>query len=203
LYHVKECIIVEGVYDKIKLSNFLDATIFVTDGFRIYHRKATIENLKKMAQEVGVVILTDSDSAGFRIRNYLKQMIPSEYVRHAYIPEIAGKERRKTRPGKEGILGVEGVSEDIILEALKKAGCTIDGTGQERKRAEITKADFVAAGISGGADSSQKRAKLAEKIGLPGKMSSNMLLDVLNRLMSREEFFALCAELSGNGEEIK
>ena len=127
MYRVKECIIVEGTYDKVKLSQIVEATIFVTNGFSIFNNKKGMQTIKTFAQKCGVVILTDSDSAGFKIRNFIKQALPKEQVKHAYIPEIAGKERRKTRAGKEGLLGVEGISDEIIINALKNAGCDVDG----------------------------------------------------------------------------
>ena len=196
MYQIKECVIVEGVYDKIKLSQFLDAVIFVTNGFQIYHDKKTLQAFCSMAKKTGAVILTDSDAAGFRIRSFLKQSLPEECIRHAYIPEIPGKERRKAQPGKEGILGVEGVSEEIILSALRNAGCTINGEKSTPKIApSITKADFFAAGLSGGAASSILRRRFAEAIGLPGKISSNMLLQAVNRLMTREDFAEACENL--------
>ncbi len=196
MYHIRECIIVEGVYDKIRLSQFLDAVIFVTNGFQIYHDKKTLQAFCNMAKKTGAVILTDSDSAGFRIRSYLKQFLPEESVKHAYIPEIPGKERRKSQPGKEGILGVEGISEDNILKALINAGCTVDGDKYTPKpAANITKADFYTAGLSGGTDSAKLRRQFAESIGLPGKISSNMLLQAVSRLMTREVFFASVQKL--------
>ena len=190
MYHIKECIIVEGVYDKIKLSNFLDATIFVTNGFRIYHRKATIENLKKMAQEVGVVILTDSDTAGFRIRRYLQGAIPKEdhkNLYHAYIPEILGKEKRKEHASKEGTLGVEGMSTRILVAALERAGVLTDAPAATKKD-PITKIDFYEDGLTGKDDSAAMRLKLMKQLGLPHYLSANALLEVVNAVMTREEY---------------
>lgn len=188
MYKIKETVIVEGVYDKIKLSRFLDGIILTTHGFSVFKNTDLKETIKKLANETGVVILTDSDSAGFKIRNYIKQMLPENCVRHAYVPDVRGKEKRKTKGGAEGLLGVEGISDDIIIDALKKAGCTLDGDKESpREGREITKADMYRLGLSGGADSSKKRDVLANELGLPLKISANMLLDVINRLMTYEE----------------
>lgn len=196
MYKVKETIIVEGTYDKIKLSGFIDGVIFTTNGFGIFARRDILKSIKTMAEKTGIVILTDSDSAGFKIRSFVKQYIPEEYVRHAYVPEIKGKEKRKARPGKEGILGVEGISEEIIIDALKKAGCTIDGVeGNTKSAREITKADFYAFGLSGGSNSAELRRSLARELGLPTKISANMLLDVVNRLLDYDEFSQIVQSL--------
>lgn len=189
MYTVKETIIVEGVYDKIKLSRFIDAVIITTSGFSIFSNSELLDTVKKMAQSTGIVILTDSDSAGFKIRNYIKQAVPSDTVKHAYVPDIHGKEKRKIKAGKEGLLGVEGMKEDVILDALRKAGCTIDGSeGEAKKGREITKADLYKAGLSGGEGSREKRNALALSLGIPMKISANMLLDVINRLLDYSEF---------------
>ena len=195
MHTIKECIIVEGSYDKIKLSNFIDGIIIEVHGFGIYNNKDMQKTIKKLASEFGLVILTDSDSAGFRIRSFIKQNIPKEYVKHAYIPEIKGKERRKSVPGKEGLLGVEGIDEDVILDALIRAGCTLGGEKEKNMQAHITKSDFMRLGLSGGTNSQQKRLALLEKLSLPAKISSNMLLDIINRMYTEEEFERICSEL--------
>ncbi len=188
MYTVKETIIVEGVYDKIKLSGFIDSLIFTTGGFSVFNNKKMQESIKTFAKATGIVILTDSDSAGLKIRNFVKQLVPSEQVKHAYIPEICGKERRKTVCSKEGFLGVEGINPEIILKAIKQSGATINGNAtQEKSSQEITKADFFALGLSGGKESAALRQKLALELGLPSKISANMLLSVVNRLLTREE----------------
>jgi len=185
---IKEAIIVEGIYDKIKLSRFIDGIIFVTDGFSIIKDKKRIAAIKTLAEKVGIVIFTDSDTAGFKIRNFIKQNIPKELVKHAYAPEIFGKEKRKSAPGKEGLLGVEGMSEDILLESLKRAGCEIENTVTAKKSQKaITKADMYALGLSGGENSARLRKKLEQELKIPSKISANMLLDVLNRLLTLEE----------------
>lgn len=190
MYHIKECIIVEGTYDKIKLSQIVDGTIFVVHGFSIFNNKKAIEAIKAFGEKCGVVIITDSDAAGFKIRNYIKQFLPKEQIKHAYIPEISGKERRKRKPGKEGILGVEGISDDIIITALKNAGCSLLNN-PPKKDDLITKTDFYMLGLTGGTDSALKRKALCTALNLPLKISSNMLLDSVNSLMSRDEFLKL------------
>lgn len=201
MYRVKETIIVEGVYDKIKLSRFIDGVIIVVNGFRVFNNRDTMETIKNMAEKTGVVILTDSDSAGFKIRNFIKQSLPEDKVKHAYIPDVKGKERRKTEPGAEGLLGVEGIKEDIILDALRRAGCEIDGNSADRKKArDITKADFMALGLTGGSGSREKRRGVAKALGIPMKISANMLLDMLNRLLTYDE---LCQLVQNTDNQIE
>lgn len=196
MYKIKEAIIVEGVYDKIKLSSFVDAIIFVTGGFSVISNKKKLESIRLLAEKTGIVILTDSDSAGFKIRNYIKQSVTQGTVKHAYIPDIAGKEKRKSKPGKEGLLGVEGIRPEIIIKVLRDAGCEIDGkTEPELNTSPITKADLYLMGLSGDENSAQKRHTLMRELGMPSKISANMMLSVLNRLMSREELSRLIDEL--------
>lgn len=200
MYKVQETIVVEGVYDKIKLSRFIDGVIIVTHGFQVFSDKRIMKSITEMAKSTGIVILTDSDSAGFKIRNYIKQSLPRECVKHAYIPDVKGKEKRKREAGKEGLLGVEGIKDDIILEALKEAGCDIDGEAALPKEGrKITKADLYRFGLSGGEGSYEKRARLAASLGIPMKISANMLLDILNRLLDFDEF---CEIVQNINEEI-
>lgn len=188
MYKIKETVIVEGMYDKIKLSRFIDGIIITTGGFSVFKNEKLKSTIKKLAEETGVVILTDSDSAGFKIRNYIKQMLPEEAVRHAYVPDVHGKEKRKRIAGKEGLLGVEGISDDIIIDALRKAGCTLDGDKESpRVGRAITKADMYRLGLSGTEGSTDKRNALARELGIPANISANMLLDVINRLVTYEE----------------
>ncbi len=194
---VKEAIIVEGKYDKIKLSGFLDSFIFVVDGFSVFNNKKDQQTIKTLAEKTGIVILTDSDSAGIKIRNFIKQLVPKEQVKHAYIPEIAGKEKRKTVAGKEGLLGVEGITEEIITDALIKSGCTVCGAS-EKPKAKLTKTDFFEMGLSGGEKSAELRKKLAGKLGLPSKLSANMLLDAVNRMSDRETVETFLSEIEKN-----
>lgn len=199
MYTIRETVLVEGLYDKIRLSRFLDGVIYTTNGFQIFHNQKEIETLRTIARKTGLVILTDSDAAGFRIRNYVKQFFFGCEVYHAYIPEIPGKEKRKQKPGKEGLLGVEGIEDALILDALRRAGCTIDGDAIPRpKSRQITKADFFAAGLSGTADSAARRRKVCDLLGLPGRISANMLLDVVNRLLDYDEYMALIREIEAD-----
>lgn len=199
MYKIREAVIVEGTYDLIKLSGFLDAVIIKTNGFAIFHDKKKLQTINTLAAQCGIVILTDSDSAGFKIRNYIKQSIPEEYVKHAYVPDIRGKEKRKNSPSKEGLLGVEGINEQLIITALKNAGCTVDEKASNPvAHREITKADLFLLGLSGGANSSEKRLSLCHELGFPSKISANMLLSALNRLMSYEELENYVKKLDDN-----
>lgn len=198
MLRVKEAIIVEGKYDKIKLSGFLDSFIFVADGFSIFNSKKDQQTIKTLAEKTGIVILTDSDSAGIKIRNFIKQLVPKEQVKHAYIPEVHGKERRKTVAGKEGLLGVEGITEDIITEALIKSGCTVCGKSEVEK-SKLTKTDFFQMGLSGGEKSAELRKALALKLGLPSKLSANMLLDAVNRMSDKKTVESYLTEIRKDG----
>lgn len=192
MYRVKEAIIVEGVYDKIRLSGFIDGIILTTGGFRVFNSRKTQQSIRTLAEKTGVVILSDSDSAGLKIRNFIKQLAPDAVILHAYIPEINGKERRKDKASAEGLLGVEGMTEEIIIDAIRKSGATVDDfAGMPRSEREITKADMFALGLSGGEGSAEKRAAIAKELGLPSKLSANMLLDVINRLLTYEELCSL------------
>ncbi len=183
---IQEAILVEGRYDKNTLSQIVDAPIFETAGFGIFKDKEQLALLRRVAEKRGLIVFTDSDGAGFVIRNYIKGAIPGKYLKHAYIPDIPGKERRKAAPGKEGKLGVEGMSPEVILQALHASGATIDGEAVERG-SSITKQDFVDWGLSGGQDSADKRKKLLKKLNLPERMTANALLRAVNLLYSREE----------------
>jgi len=183
---IREAIVVEGRYDKNTLSQIVDAPILETAGFGIFKDKKQMDLLRRIAQKRGLIVFTDSDGAGFVIRNHIKSAIPGQYLKHAYIPDIPGKERRKSTPGKEGKLGVEGMTPDIIVEALRKAGATIEGE-ESAHTAQITKQDLVELGLSGGPNAAQLRLKLLKKLDLPEHMSANALLQALNLLYSLEE----------------
>lgn len=183
---IKEAILVEGRYDKNTLSQIVDATIFETSGFGIFKDKAQMDMLRRVAQKHGLIVFTDSDGAGFVIRNHIKSAIPGQYLKHAYIPDIYGKERRKTAPGKEGKLGVEGMTPEVIVESLRRAGATFED-GALASSGEITKQDLMELGLSGGADAAAKRAQLLEKCGLPERMSANAMLQALNMLYTLDE----------------
>ena len=183
---VKEAIVVEGRYDKNTLSQILDAPILETSGFGIFKDKQQMALLRRIAETRGLIVFTDSDGAGFVIRNHIKSAIPGKYLKHAYIPDIYGKEKRKAAPGKEGKLGVEGMTREVILESLRRAGATIEGEQTVPLR-QITKQDLMELGLSGGADASAKRLKLLKKLNLPERMSSNAMLQALNLLYTYEE----------------
>jgi len=176
---VKETIIVEGEHDKRKLLSFLEADILVTDGFSVFHDKDMKNLIKKLSEKKGVILLTDSDRAGFIIRNHLKNIAPN--VKHAYIPEIKGKERRKQKPGKEGLLGVEGIDKDIIIKALIDCGAQIDGRKKESKQ-KYTQIDLYNLGYIGKEDSRIKRREFLLKNGLPQKLNTKMMLEIINAL---------------------
>lgn len=192
MYRVREVIVVEGRYDKNTLSQIVDATIIETAGFGIFNNAQKQKLLRTMAEARGLIVLTDSDGAGFVIRNFIKGCVDPKLVKHAYIPDVAGKERRKAAPSKEGKLGVEGMRPQVLLDALIRAGATIDGAdAPDTHGGRITKADMFARGLSGGTGSREKRAALIKKLDLPEKLTADALLDVLNAKMSREEFYAL------------
>lgn len=196
MYKVKEAIIVEGNYDKIRLSNFIDGVIITTHGFAVFSNDDFIKTIQHLSEKTGIVILTDSDSAGLKIRNFIKQKAANGVVKHAYVPDIMGKERRKQKASKEGLLGVEGMSDEIIIKALRDAGCEIDDTVSKTKESNITKADMYALGLSGKADSQAMRQSLARELSIPAKLSANMLLDVLNKLLTYDELVTIIQKIN-------
>ena len=194
---IKEAIVVEGRYDKNTLSQIVDAPILETSGFGIFKDKQQMNLLRRVAESRGLIVFTDSDGAGFVIRNHIKSAISGKYLKHAYIPDILGKERRKSAPGKEGKLGVEGMTRDVILEALRRAGATIEGEESPKTQA-ITKQDLMSLGLSGGQDSSRKRLALLKKCGLPEHMSPNAMLQALNLLYTLEELTTIVETLENH-----
>ena len=193
---LRQAIVVEGKYDQNTLRQLVDTAIFTTNGFTGMKDPALLCLLQKAAQTTGLVILTDSDGAGFLIRNTLKSALPETGVLHAYIPDLPGKEKRKAAPGKEGLLGVEGMTPEILLKALRNAGAEFaDGSTPPPAREPITKQDLFALGLSGGPESAKKRAALLKALSLPAHMSANALLQALNVLFSREEFFTQARRL--------
>ena len=183
---IKEAIVVEGRYDKNTLSQIIDAPILETSGFGIFKDREQMSLLRRVAERRGLIVFTDSDGAGFVIRNHIKSAIPSKYLKHAYIPDVYGKEKRKAAPGKEGKLGVEGLPPEILLDALRRAGATIEGEDSPGNKG-ITKQDLMARGLSGGANAGAKRQLLLKKLGLPERMSANAMLQALNLLCTPEE----------------
>lgn len=193
---LRQAIVVEGKYDQNTLRQIVDTAIFTTNGFADMKDPALLHLLRQAAQTTGLIILTDSDGAGFLIRNTLKSALPETGVLHAYIPDLPGKEKRKAAPGKEGLLGVEGMRPEILLKALRNAGAEFaDGSTPPPAREPITKQDLFALGLSGGPESAKKRAALLKALSLPAHMSANALLQALNVLFSREEFFAQARRL--------
>ena len=186
---IKEAVIVEGKYDKIKLSSLIDGLIIETGGFQIFSDREKIELLRRLADTRGLLILTDSDSAGFLIRNHIQSCIPKEKIRHAYIPDLYGKEKRKLHPSKEGKLGVEGIDPEILLESIRRSGASaIEEAGSSEEKRKITKLDLYEDGFSGGADSSKKRPVLLRELGLPERLTAKALVPVLNSLVNYEEY---------------
>lgn len=187
---IKEAIVVEGRYDKNTLSQLVDTMIIETKGFGIFKDNERLSLLRRLARERGLVVLTDSDGAGFVIRNFLKGAIPPQQVKHAYIPDLFGKERRKRQPGKEGKLGVEGMRPQVLEEALRRAGVTFldQEPVEQASRHPITKADLFSAGLSGGPDSANRRQALLRRLDLPEHMTANAMLEALNVFCTYEEF---------------
>lgn len=196
MLHTSKAVIVEGRYDKARLSSVIDALIITTDGFGIFNSKEKQTFIKKTAREKGLIILTDSDAAGFKIRNFLKNIVPENTVTHAYIPDIYGKEKRKTEPSKEGKLGVEGIDNSILENALLKTGLFEETAVKESRT--ITTADLFEAGLSGKDNSAEKRRKLLISMGLPARLTGKNLLQVLNSFISYEDFLKKTEEISSD-----
>lgn len=191
---IKEAIVVEGRYDKNTLSQIVDAAIFETNGFGIFKDTQKMDLLRRVAEKRGLIVFTDSDGAGFVIRNRIKSCIPPQQLKHAYIPDIFGKERRKAAPGKEGKIGVEGMTREVIYDALRRCGATIEGE-TVTPAAAITKQDMMELGLSGGKDSSVKRLALLKKLGFPEHTSANAMLQALNVLYSLDELIVMVNDL--------
>ena len=191
---IREAIVVEGRYDKNTLSQIVDAPILETSGFGIFKDKQQMALLRRIAETRGLIVFTDSDGAGFVIRNHIKSAIPGKYLKHAYIPDVYGKERRKAAPGKEGKLGVEGMKTQVLIDALRRAGATVEGESTVPCH-QISKQDLMELGLSGGADASAKRLALLKKLDLPEHMSANAMLQALNLLYNLDELNELVREL--------
>ena len=192
---IKQAIVVEGRYDKNTLSQIVDAPIIETNGFGIMKDKANLAFLRRVAENRGLIVFTDSDGAGFVIRNFLKSAIDPAYLLHAYIPDIYGKEKRKSAPGKEGKLGVEGMTRQVILDALRRCGASFEDEAASAFSGSITKQDLMELGLSGGRDSSFLRKKLLQKLDLPEHMSANALLQPLNLLYTPADLQELVKNL--------
>lgn len=192
MIHLKEAVIVEGKYDKIKLKNFIDAEIITTDGFGIFKNKEKINMLRRIAEKRGIIILTDSDSAGFVIRGHLTSVIDQKFIKNVFVPEVEGKERRKEKASAQGLLGVEGLSEEIIIESLKKAGIGLCGKAEEKQK--ITSTDLFRLGLSGVDNSREMRERLLKSLDLPVGMSTKQMLTALNSLYSLPELEKILEE---------
>lgn len=195
---IREVIVVEGRYDQNTVSQAVDATVVTLGGFAVFNDREKLAFLRRLAEKQGLVILTDSDGAGFVLRNYLKGALPRDRVKHAYIPDVKGKERRKRKAGREGKLGVEGMSPAVLVEALRRAGATFeDGSAPRENREALTKADLFALGLSGGEGSAERRRRLLKRLDLPEHLTANAMLEALNLLYGREELERVLREAEG------
>lgn len=198
---LKEAVVVEGKYDAIRLRSVVDATIVTTDGFGIFRQPETMDLLRRLAAAQGVVVLTDSDAAGFVIRDRISSALPPSQVLHAYAPEIVGKERRKASPSKEGLLGVEGIDGERLLRALLLAGATVeDRAAADRPVPFLNKARLYEDGLSGGSNSAVLRERLLRELRLPHRLSANRMIEVINALLTEEEYSALLVHIKGEDE---
>ncbi len=193
---IKEAIVVEGRYDKKTLSQIVDAPIFETSGFGIFKDREQLALLRRVAEVRGLIVFTDADGAGFVIRNHIKSAIPAQFLKHAYTPDIFGKERRKAHAGKEGKLGVEGMAPEVILDALRRAGATVEGETSAPAEHQITKADLMELGMYG-PGSNEKRIRLIRMLGFPEKMSINAFLQAVNLLYSLDELREILEKYNG------
>ena len=194
---VKEAVIVEGKYDKIKLASIIDGLIIETNGFQIFKNKKQMDMIRRLADARGLLVLTDSDSAGFLIRHYLSGAVSPDKIKHAYIPDILGKEKRKDKPSQEGKLGVEGVPAEVIIDALRRAGVVCDSDEKPAGR-KITKTDLYLAGLSGRENSAQRRAVLLKELSLPEHLAPNSMVGVLNSILGYDAFCRLIDKLFKN-----
>ncbi len=199
MINIKEAVIVEGKYDKSKLSSIINAVIIVTNGFGIFKDKEKQSLIRYYAETTGIIIMTDSDSAGLKIRNYIKGFVKKGSIKNIFIPDVFGKEKRKEKPSAEGKLGVEGISKELILEALEKAGIT---SSESERKHDITNITLYELGLSGGARSRELRIKLQKSIGLPQLMSASALIEVLNTMMDSEELAERVENLRGQTDGI-
>lgn len=200
MLRVKQVVIVEGKYDKIKLSSVIDGVIIPTNGFNVFKNRETLELIRYFAKTSGIIILTDSDAAGFKIRSFLKGAVGKGEIVNVYVPDIFGKEKRKTLPSKEGKLGVEGMEKAVLLEAFRKAGIIAEEDGGQSGREPITKLDLYECGLSGGKNSSAMRKKLLAELKLPELLTASGMVSILNTMMSRQELFEFAEKLN-SGEE--
>lgn len=199
MLHIEDVIVVEGKYDKERLKKVTDAPIICTHGFELYRSKRIINSIRQMAKTRDIIVLTDSDRAGFRIRNYIKQCLGNNInIKHAYIPSVKGKEKRKEKPGADGLLGVEGMDTEILTDILKKI--TSDTTA--KKLTPVTKAEFYSDGFSGKSDSADKRKSLAKALSLPPNISANAMLEIINKIYGKEEYDKIKNRIFDKNENI-
>lgn len=201
MLRVKQAVIVEGKYDKIKLSSIIDGVIIPTNGFNVFKNKETLELIRYFAETSGIIILTDSDAAGFKIRSFLKGAVGKGGIVNVYVPDIFGKEKRKTVPSKEGKLGVEGMEKAVLLEAFRKSGIIAEEDGGHSDRDLITKFDLYECGLSGGKNSSAMRKKLLAELKLPELLTASGMVSILNTMMGRQEFFKLAEKINNREEQ--
>lgn len=201
MIHLEQVLVVEGRYDRNKVSQIFDATVIETEGFGIFKQPHKLELLRKLAQTRGLIVLTDGDGAGFLIRNYLKSAIPQGNLFHAYIPDLYGKERRKSAPSKEGKLGVEGVPDAVLIEAVRRSGVPIEDTVPHPRGNLLTKQDLFALGLSGRPESKQRRAAVIQALNLPEHLSTNGFLDALNLISNRYALESLLEDLAHQNTE--
>jgi len=201
---LREAIVVEGRYDKNTLMQIVDTVIVATDGFQIFKNDALLSLLRRLARERGLIIFTDSDGGGLVIRSYLKGVLPPDEVKHAYIPDRPGKEKRKRQPGKEGKLGVEGMPPEVLEEALRHCGATVLGETQAEtlSRREITKMDFFRDGLTGATNAAKRRQALLARLSLPANLSANALLSMLNTFIEYETYCMLVEEINDKGDKL-
>ncbi len=199
MLHLEQAVIVEGKYDKIKLSSIIDGVIITTDGFSVIKNKEKLELIRYYAVTKGIIILTDSDSAGFKIRNFIKGTVKNGKITNVYIPDIFGKEKRKAAPSKEGKLGVEGIDKDILLDAFAKAG--IISSERTGNTVRVTRTDLYEAGLTGGRNSSAMRKILLKRLGMPELLTTTGMLEIINSMMSREKFLEMCGDLTRKERE--
>lgn len=194
MLRIKQAIIVEGRYDKIRLSNITDAVVICTNGFSIYKDREKQELIKSLAAKTGIIILTDSDSAGFQIRSFIRSIVKQGEVLNAVTPDILGKERRKAQPSKQGKIGVEGIPDELIEQALINAGAVPEESTADR-REPITRADLMDCGLIGGENCTQRRQRLQRYLGLPELLSAKLLLEVVNKMYTRSGFLEAVRKL--------
>lgn len=189
MLQTEKVIVVEGKYDAIRLANIVDAAILRTEGFGVFNDEEKQELLRTLAEKRGLLVLTDGDAAGMMIRNFIRGIVPADRITDVYIPDLYGKEKRKDKPSKEGKLGVEGIPDELLIDALKKAGvCDGPASSGTASGREITRIDFYRDGLHGGPGAKEKRLRLQNALGLPERMTGKQLLRIINMMVSYDEY---------------